>query len=491
MDVEDGGGVEGMKRTLSSSAVMRRPLLDVASAAPGVSTDLEEAVVASEPATAGPVTSVDLEEPAAGAAPAGSDAHGVGGGERSSTARATFVTIKSIVGVGVLSFPFAFAHAGLVFGLLSVVLIALSVNYGMRLLIAVKVEVNRGRRPSDQLSSYEELARAVAGPWGYWTAVLAVLVTQLGIGCAYVLFVATELNSIEPLAKLSVQLWAVCVSPVFVGLCLIRNLRNLAPFSAFGLVAVVFALVVVLFYGLSHNGARFERMSVMPTNYFLFVGMAVFAFEGINLAVPVHSNMQHPASYGAMLNASFAVIGVSYATFAVLAYACFLDQTKSIITDSLPNTWIVLVAKTCVCINVAATFPVQVFPALYYVERAVFRTEETSWRTRGYWLRNLLRAGVVGGVIAVSVAIPYFEVVVSLVGGLGNGTAGFVLPAVLYLLVFRGRSPAWKTVLNWGIAVLGVVLAILVTAFAIVRMVERIQAPAGSNATRTEWGAST
>ena len=235
----------------------------------------------------------------------------------------------------------------MVFGLLSVVLIALLVNYGMRLVVAVRVEVNK--TCETPLSSYEEVARAVAGRWGFAAAVAAVLVTQLGIGSAYVLFVAAQMHSFPGMDVLSVQLWAVTVAPLFVALCLIRNMSHLAPFSAFGILAVAFALVCVLFYGFAVPGVH-AQMRLLPDNYFLFFGMAVFAFEGINLAIPVHSNMERPESYGAMLNVSFLVIGGVYSLFSLLAYSFFLEDTKNIIIQNLPNTWIVIVVKASVAL---------------------------------------------------------------------------------------------------------------------------------------------
>jgi proton-coupled amino acid transporter len=357
-----------------------------------------------------------------------------------------------------------------------VVFISLLVNYGMRLVVAVRVEVNKTRETP--LSSYEEVSRAVAGRWGHVATVAAMLLTQLGIGSAYVLFVATQMHSFPGLDVLSIQLWAVTVSPLFVALCLIRNMSHLAPFSAFGIVAVAFALVCVLFYGFSVPGVHFPQMRLLPHNYFLFFGMAVFAFEGINLAIPVHSNMERPESYGAMLNVSFLVIGVVYSVFALLAYSFFLDDTQNIIVQNLPNTWIVIVVKVCITINVLLTFPVQLVPAVLYFERLVFRSEEhvcTSPRFANFWKRNLLRLLLVAAVVGLAVAVPFFEVVVSLVGGLGNGTAGFVLPAILHLILFRGRAPMWKVALNWVVLVFGAATTVLVTVFSVMRMVEEFQ----------------
>jgi amino acid permease len=209
--------------------------------------------------------------------------------------------------------------------------------------------------------------------------------------------------------------------------------------------------------------------------------------EGINLAVPVHSNMEKPEQYGRMLNVSFVVIGMLYTSFALLAYSFFLKDTQPIIIQNLTG-WIASVVKVLVCLNVAATFPVQLFPVVQLLERAAFGVAEhqiscSSVRTRTFWLRNLLRTGLVLVIVGISIAIPFFEVVVSLVGGLGNGSAGFILPAILHLMVFKGRSPRWRVVANWALLVIGVATVILVTVFGVIKVVHEFQHQ-GNNTTR-------
>jgi hypothetical protein len=50
-------------------------------------------------------------------------------------------------------------------------------------------------------------------------------------------------------------------------------------------------------------------------------------------------------------------------------------------------------------------------------------------------------------------------------------TTGFVLPAALHLVVFKGRLPVWRLIANWSLLVFGAITAILVTVFAILKVV--------------------
>ncbi len=100
MSEEPEEGIE-MKKKGSSATLMKRPLLDTSTA------DAEELPVAAAAA----VELAPLEAlPGASLEPAeAADPHtgAAAGAAKSSTLRACLNTIKSIVGVGILSFPFA------------------------------------------------------------------------------------------------------------------------------------------------------------------------------------------------------------------------------------------------------------------------------------------------------------------------------------------------------------------------------------------------
>ena len=55
-------------------------------------------------------------------------------------------------------------------------------------------------------------------------------------------------------------------------------------------------------------------------------------------------------------------------------------------------------------------------------------------------------------------------------GGLGNGTSGFIVPALLHIWVFYGHVPKWRRLLHWAVVFLGIATAVLVTVFAIVKL---------------------
>lgn len=166
------------------------------------------------------------------------------------------------MGVGVLSFPYAMRQAGVVFGSVLLVVAAVLVNYTMQLLIKLKDDVNKERVGDARFVTYEGLADHVLGRWGGVTALVAILFTQIGICCAYAVFLASQAHSLVP--TLSVFVWALLTLPVLYSLVLIRNIRNLAPFSAFALVAIAVAIGVVVYYGFTVEGVH--PLPLWPSN---------------------------------------------------------------------------------------------------------------------------------------------------------------------------------------------------------------------------------
>jgi hypothetical protein len=103
MDEPEEEGIE-MKKKGSGAALMKRPLLDTSTA------DAEElpAVAAvQEVLRASPVPTAPTEELLEVAEAVDPHTGAVATAAKSSTLRAALNTIKSIVGVGILSFPFA------------------------------------------------------------------------------------------------------------------------------------------------------------------------------------------------------------------------------------------------------------------------------------------------------------------------------------------------------------------------------------------------
>lgn len=113
--------------------------------------------------------------------------------------------IKGNLGAGILSMPRAFANLGLVSGLLVLPLLCLISAYCVHILVRSSRSI--GKRLNDEDLNYSILARRSfeLGP-GWLTGAshsigrlvdAALLVTQVGVCCVYIVFVVDNVSSVS------------------------------------------------------------------------------------------------------------------------------------------------------------------------------------------------------------------------------------------------------------------------------------------------------
>ncbi|CAN1143195.1 Amino acid transporter AVT3B [Linum perenne] len=184
--------------------------------------------------------------------------------------------------------------------------------------------------------------------------------------------------------------------------------------------------------------------------FFYGMGVAVYAFEGIGMVLPLESEAKDKDKFGMNLGFAVAVISLIYGSFGALGYLAFGNETKDIITANLGSGWISTLVQLGLCINLFFTFPLMMNPVYEIVERRFWNGRYCLWLR---WLLVLI-------VSLVALLIPNFTDFLSLVGSSVCCGLGFVLPALFHLLVFKDEM-GWKGwTIDVGIVALGVVLGV-------------------------------
>ncbi|XP_013626757.1 PREDICTED: amino acid transporter ANTL1 [Brassica oleracea var. oleracea] len=360
----------------------------------------------------------------------------------------------AIVGAGVLGLPYAFKRTGWLMGVLTLFSVAALITHCMMLLVHIRRKLGAA-----YIGSFGDLGFAVCGPLGRFLVDILIILSQAGFCVGYLIFIGTTLaNLFNPTTTLtlrhvspkSLYIWG-CF-PFQLGLNSVKTLTHLAPLSIFADVVDLGAMAVVIVEDVKiaveqrPDVVAFGGMSV----FFYGMGVAVYAFEGVGMVLPLESEMKDKEKFGKVLALSMGIIALIFGAFGVLGYMAFGDETMDIITANLGPGLVSSLVKLGLCINLFFTFPLMMNPVFEIVERRFWSGMYCVW------LRWLL----VLAVTMVALLVPNFADFLSLVGSSVCCALGFVLPALFHLMVFKDEIGWKQQTFNSGIVLLGFVLAV-------------------------------
>lgn len=260
-------------------------------------------------------------------------------------------------------------------------------------------------------------------------AILAsIAVSQMGFVSAYTVFVAENLRAFviavsESNLNLPTLLFIIIQIPILTPLALYRNLTKL---SLTALIADAFILIgIVYLFGqeisvLMHNGIAKDVELFNRDSYPLFIGTAVFAFEGIGLIIPVVESMRQPKKFPYVLSGVMVALTALFASSGFLGYAAFGSKIQTVVISNLPqDNRFVQTVQFLYSIAILLSIPLQLFPAVRIMEAGLF-VESGKFSNKVKWKKNTFRLVIVFICIVVSVfGANDLDKFVSLIGSCG------------------------------------------------------------------------
>ncbi|WVZ86751.1 hypothetical protein U9M48_033487 [Paspalum notatum var. saurae] len=384
--------------------------------------------------------------------------HGGAAGHLSSQPKTFANVFIAVVGSGVLGLPYTFSRTGWAAGTLLLLAVAALTFHCMMLLVATR------RRIADEhpkIASFGDLGHAVYGAAGRHAVDAMLVLSQASFCVGYLLFISNTMAHLYPiggaglpdsplLTAKALFIWAML--PFQLGLNSIKTLTLLAPLSIFADVVDIGAMGVVLGQDASIWLANRPPVFAFagPAELLYGLGVAVYAFEGIGMVLPLEAEAADKRRFGSTLALSMAFIAVMYGLFGAMGYLAFGADTRDIITTNLGTGWLSVVVQLGLCINLFFTMPVMMNP-VYEVAERLLCGKRYAW-----WLRWILVVAV--GLFAM--LVPNFADFLSLVGSSVCVVLGFVLPAAFHLKVF-GSEVGWTgLVADVAVIVIGTALAV-------------------------------
>jgi solute carrier family 36 (proton-coupled amino acid transporter) len=384
--------------------------------------------------------------------------------------RTVLNVIKANSGSGVLSLPYGFLMGGLVASPILLLIVGTFSVYCSILLVQC-----RNRLRDKQANSYGLITREVYGLPGIIFVEFFLLLTQVGVCVAFVVFIASNLANILGYFPFEIYCLLLFI-PCWLLSC-IRTWRMLAPISAAASLCTLSGVLLIAVYDMyliyDRRGIAEPIEAVSISTMFIFIGIAVYTFEGIALVLPIENSMKKPSHFNWLFSSVIGAIFLAYAFFGTLCYAAIGPDIQEVITLNLPpDSLIGYTIALLLCGSLLGTYPASMFPTSEITERLIFSAK--FWNksdmhgTFRYWLQNAWRAALVLLTLVLAAFIgEQFGVLVSLIGSMGSAVLSFVLPCALHLKLFwKETSPPLK-IMHAALCLVGCLVSIFGTIYSV------------------------
>lgn len=384
-------------------------------------------------------------------------------------------TFRSFFHTNILSMPFVLNQAGLVGGILLLLFVAVTSEYSTEAYFGAKNQM----KAADTVVVYGDVPMMI---WGDWYPMLNIFygITHL-IG--FIAFTAS--NSRVLLAALGVTgggataLSLIAPSVIALPMVFMKQATHQLALAILSN-SLVFASMMMMFVYFPYSAT--DNIKLWPSSandFFVALGVSVYAFTGIGSAIPVERTMR-ASRYVLLLRIS---VGVAFAILLAFGLSGFLSYgrlTCSVMTVSLQPGQMKTAVSAVLFAASVFIIPQQTFPLCELCDRRLLGIRRLTHYYE--WQPNLLRIGCLVLSAAFAYLVPYYGLIMSIAGAVGCGILGLVVPAALDYVrrVRRGlrhnRSLRWwEYVVVFGIGAYGCAVVVIGVIFGLYNMWMTIQ----------------
>lgn len=282
----------------------------------------------------------------------------------------SFALLKSFIGSGVTFLPFAFSMGGWLFS--TAVLLLIAVVSALCIKLLVECSVKSGA------SNFGDVAHLAGGRLGRLMVQVSLVMGQFGTCIAYMIFVSQLAESLGPVSRMLVIILQFIV---LVPLCNLRSVHLLEYPNLFADVLIFFGLLVVIVDMFRAMGRGDNHcLPFKHSTYGIFIGTAVFTFEGIPMMLPIRNAMQEPDRFMAIFARVFTIITMTFVLIGLLGYVGYGTKSELVVLLNLPKrSALTSLVKFSYMVALVLGLPLMFLPAARITEYWALGIEEESY----------------------------------------------------------------------------------------------------------------
>lgn len=360
---------------------------------------------------------------------------------QSSFGQALLNGLNVLCGVGILSTPYAAKEGGWLG--LSILLIFAVLSFYTGMLLRYCLDSEPG------LGTYPDIGQAAFGTAGR-VVISVILYVELYACCVeYIILESDNLSSLFPNAKISLggfeldshHFFALMTTLAVLPTVWLRDLSVLSYISAGGVIASVLVVLCLFWIGLVdkvgiHSEGTVLNLGTLP----VAIGLYGYCYSGHAVFPNIYTSMAQPNRFPAVLLACFGICTLMYAGVAYMGYTMFGEETESQFTLNLPQDLVASkVAVWTTVVNPFTKYALTMSPVAMSLEELI-----PSNHMKSHMYAICIRTALVISTLVVALSIPFFGLVMSLIGSLLTMLVTLILPCACFLSILRGKATRFQ-----------------------------------------------
>jgi len=391
--------------------------------------------------------------------------------KKSTFTQSCFNSVNVLMGIGLISFPFAFYLTGWIVGVVMLVSFALLTMHTAKIL-GKCMKINN-------LTNYSEIGYAAYGKKGYVFISLFFSFELFACSVSLIILIADSLVALFP--GLNGTMIKVLSFFLITPLTYPKHLGALAWGSLIGIFAIA-NLATILFYdGFSKEDAPGSLITpaetyLLPVNLMrvpLTIGILMAGFSGHSVFPTIYHDMREPKKYNKVVNISYFLTFLLYLLVAAAGYAMFGEKTLPEITQNIAEVpvysrFVNRLTIWLMVINPITKYGVNLIPLNANVEQIYAPLIDSYSSGVREIVRLSGRTFISFLVVFVSIVFPEFHQVLCLLGSLFSMTICVVFPCMCYSVLYKGKLSPSEIIINKIIIYVSSIVAIIGTVWAFI-----------------------
>ncbi|CAI5721503.1 unnamed protein product [Peronospora destructor] len=388
---------------------------------------------------------------------------------------AVFNAINVLLGVGVLSSPFSLRSSGWLIGMPLLLFFTLVTNHTAKLL-GKCLDYQEG------MATYPDIGEAAFGTRGR-VIIGITFFAELFTACAmFYVLIGDTLAALIPSfteTQLTVMAFLLIMPSVWT-----TRMSMLSNFSILGIFSSFFCLYTIFYVGfaIDTEAPGYEMGSLLhpqPLQMIgdvdripLAIGLTMVAFGGHSVFPSICCSMANKKDYPRMLDLSYVIVGIVYASIELAGYLMYGVATQKEITLNLIATYPGVLTQMVVwtiALNPMSKIAITLHPIALALEEFLLSSSQKRAAARNKpsktlaFYRAFIRTVLGIAALCCALFVPHFARVTSFLGAFFAMLVSVFLPCVCYLKLFSCSLSKGEIAFNAGLAGLSILLMVFGT----------------------------